>query len=201
MNKRSPLLIPRQSGGISKDLAYSSWRHMLHRCLNPKCDAFRHYGGRGITVCDRWRSFASFRDDMGPRPSLDFSIERINNNGNYEPGNCKWGTELEQKANFRRNVYVNGKHLSAIGREAGVTHNCIQKRLRRGLDLYAPKNTFRRGQFRPRASFTDDEVRHLRELYDKGQPRGFQTRIAKEKGLNSGTVSEMLNRKTWRHLP
>jgi hypothetical protein len=74
---------------------------MRARCYDPGHKAYRHYGGRGITVCERWlNSFESFLADMGLKPD-DLSIERINNDGNYEPGNCKWATLSEQNSNRR----------------------------------------------------------------------------------------------------
>lgn len=73
---------------------------MKQRCLNPNDAAYRWYGGRGITVCDRWLKFENFFADLGVRPD-GLSLERINNNGNYEPGNCVWATPKTQAANRR----------------------------------------------------------------------------------------------------
>ena len=81
---------------------YSSWKGIIYRCCNPKNAQWKHYGGRGITVCDRWRnSFEAFLADMGASPGPGFSIDRIDNDGNYEPGNCKWATWVEQCLNRR----------------------------------------------------------------------------------------------------
>lgn len=88
-------------GGDTSTTEYNSWRGMINRCSNPKYSGYKNYGGRGIKVCERWRDFASFYADMGKKPSSNFSIERVNNNGNYESGNCIWATRNQQSANQR----------------------------------------------------------------------------------------------------
>lgn len=83
------------------------WSAMWQRCANQNNPAWKRYGARGIAVCERWKEFMNFLADMGPRPAgrngrvAAYSLERINNNGNYEPGNCKWATVQEQRANTR----------------------------------------------------------------------------------------------------
>lgn len=89
--------------GLAKMRAYSSWQDMIRRCNNPNATGYGNYGGRGIMVCDRWLKLENFIEDMGERPKR-LTIERIDNNGNYEPGNCCWASYTDQLRNQRANT-------------------------------------------------------------------------------------------------
>ena len=109
---------------------------MLQRCLNPKNTNYRHYGGRGIIVCQRWKdSFAVFAEDMGQRPSARHTIDRVDVNGNYEPGNCRWATAKEQARNTRANrmIEFNGEvlPLAAWAERMGINAVTLHSRLAR----------------------------------------------------------------------
>lgn len=83
---------------------YLAWRNMRTRCFNPRIQQWADYGGRGITVCERWLTFENFYADMGLRPSPRHSLDRLDNDGNYEPGNVRWATREEQQQNRSDNV-------------------------------------------------------------------------------------------------
>lgn len=104
ISHRSADGVKREAHGMRDTTEYKIWSGMIQRCYNPSKRGYENYGGRGITVCDLWRgSFLSFLSHVGMRPSDLFSIDRINNEKGYEPGNVKWSTRLEQANNTRRN--------------------------------------------------------------------------------------------------
>lgn len=115
-----------------------AWKHIHSRCKNQNDLGYDNYGGRGICVCDRWSGidgFANFLADVGPRPSPKHSIDRIDVNGHYEPGNCRWATRMQQARNTRRTVYVTAfgqtKPLPVWAEEYGLNSRTFRSRLRR----------------------------------------------------------------------
>jgi hypothetical protein len=130
----------RPTHGMTGKPTWRSWREMLARCQNPNNDRYASYGGRGIKVCDRWQLFENFLADMGERPD-GTSLDRIDNDGNYEPSNCRWADAFEQQANTRQAqpVRVNGIFYRTAGEAAralGIHRATLQSRLDRGASGY-----------------------------------------------------------------
>ena len=115
---------------------------MLDRCSNKKSARFKQYGGRGVTVCDRWQEdFLAFLSDMGLAPGPEYSMDRIDNDGNYEPGNCRWADASTQAANKQKTIRVeiDGQVmcLSHACKKLGIDRRIAGKRLRRGEPIAA----------------------------------------------------------------
>ena len=110
--------------GKTYSKVYLAWRNIWDRCENPKCIMYHAYGGRGITVCRRWEKFENFLADMGDPPSLKHSIDRVDNDGDYAPGNCRWASRAEQACNTSRNVKITWRGRTMIlkdwAKELGV---------------------------------------------------------------------------------
>ncbi len=134
---------------------YSSWRAMIKRCYEPKSRGYDRYGGSGITVCGRWReSFETFLADMGPRPSRQHSIDRFpNQQGGYEPGNCRWATAKEQGRNTKTNVMLEFRGetrcMSEWGELLGIPISTLHNRLHRGWSVERALSTPPRREVQP----------------------------------------------------
>jgi hypothetical protein len=126
--------------GLRSVPEYNIWAGIKQRCCNPSSELFARYGARGITICDRWReSFEAFYADMGPRPTPQHTIERKNNDGNYEPGNCIWATMKVQERNRRNNRLLTHEGITATIAEwserTGIAYATIYSRLRKGVPV------------------------------------------------------------------
>ena len=120
--------------GSTNNPEYSVWKNMKERCSNPNNKKFFNYGGRGISVCGKWENdFAAFLKDMGKRPSMIHSIDRINSNGNYEPSNCRWALKLEQANNrFGNRIIEHGGKTQTLAmwcRELSLPYQTIHARI------------------------------------------------------------------------
>lgn len=123
--------------GLTKTATYRAWSQAKTRCSNPRDRNYADYGGRGISMCSRWaNSFEAFLADVGESPGKAYSIDRINNNGNYEPGNVRWATDLQQAQNKRgvRAVEINGE-IACVAewcRHLGIPRARVWSRLHKG---------------------------------------------------------------------
>jgi len=126
----------REKHGYAGTPTYRAWHEMKKRCYNPNVIRYPKYGGRGIEVCERWReSFSAFLADMGEKPGPEYSMDRVDVNGNYEPNNCRWATRQEQMRNKTNNHFVEcfGQRKTIVewSEETGIPHRVIQQRLNR----------------------------------------------------------------------
>lgn len=216
--------IPLPRGGTPE---YEAWRSIKRRCLSPTAKHYEDYGGRGITICPKWRdSFPAFLRDVGYRPGPKYSIDRINNNGNYEPGNVRWATRCEQMRNTRVNhlLTANGVTLTVTewAEKLGVTPATLFARIRTGwpIELTLSTPNLRKGEPAP---FRERPPRkqHVRTGPRKGQGHGMaklsdeqvleiRTRLAVEKisyrqignefGVSAATICVIVKRRGWVHL-
>ena len=119
---------------MSKTPEYKAWQQMKDRCFNLNHPRYSNWGGRGITVCDRWLNFKNFLADMGSRPSSKHSLNRIDNDSDYCPDNCKWSTRVEQQNNTRYNRLITIKNetktIAQWAEKMSISHQVIRDRLK-----------------------------------------------------------------------
>lgn len=127
---------------LARNPEYANWRAMITRCTDPKAEGFEHYQRFGISVCEQWQGkdgYLNFLADMGPRPSAEYSLDREDNDGNYEPGNCRWATDIQQNRNRRNNrlLTYSGRTqcAAAWAEELGINVFTMRKRLASGWPI------------------------------------------------------------------
>lgn len=147
---------PRKHGHGSrgfKSLTYRSWQSMMNRCTNPASDRYAAYGKSGIRVCKRWLTFENFLADMGERPSVQYTVDRVDGTKGYNPHNCRWATKKEQSVNRKTTVLltINGQTLCAAdwSRFLGLHPDTVGKHIRAGM---SPERAVSAGCLRPEPS-------------------------------------------------
>lgn len=113
------------------------WKNMRARCNQPNNANYKFYGARGVKVCARWKFYVNFLDDMGLPPTEEHTLDRIDNNGNYEPGNCRWATRKEQTDNRSTGwqKHIAGKPINEWAKELGLHNTTIRNRIKRGWSV------------------------------------------------------------------
>lgn len=125
----------KQPHGLSKTRIYRIWSSMKQRCLNPLNPRWADYGGRGISICEKWMVFEEFFKDIGDAPSPAYSLDRIDNNAGYSPDNCRWATRSEQQFNRRRRtIAIGGRNytIKEIAAAAGIGRTAVYERIKAG---------------------------------------------------------------------
>lgn len=125
--------------GMTKTRMFKIWTGVRKRCTNPRCKSYKNYGGRGIILSPKWNNFIHFYNDMKEGYADDLSLDRIDHNGNYEPGNCRWATQKTQNRNRRNNHIVvcenQHKTLAEWSELSGVNYTVIAYRIKNGWDI------------------------------------------------------------------
>jgi hypothetical protein len=174
---------------------YQLWQGMRARCSNPKHTRYSRYGGRGITVCERWNDFLTFVDDVGPRPSLRHSIDRIDVNGNYEPGNVRWATQREQGNNTAVNLRVTlrgeERTVAEWAAHLGVSPFTLYGRLKRGFSV---EEALQRKCYGPVRALTLEEAADVRRRVAAGE---LSSVIAREFGVSYFTINRIVKGRTY----
>lgn len=174
--------------GQSRTPEFRAWWDMRQRCLNPNVASYANYGGRGIRVCDRWNDFSAFRADMGCRPSPAHSLDRIDNDGNYEPGNCRWATRSEQQRNKR------AYRSEALPR--GDAH-WTRRDPDRAASVARQNARPLRGSKNGRARLTESDVARIKRRIEAGET---DASIAADHAVRPGAIWFIRTGKHWSHV-
>lgn len=172
--------------------SFSTWRLMLERCFIPGGPRQDSYLDRGITVCERWFLFSNFLADMGVRPE-GLSLDRIDNDGDYEPDNCRWATAKEQARNTRRNRFVDGKYQVDAAREAGISEGTITRRRNAG---YSDKDLLDNDKIK-KVKLNRVQVAAIKALLSSGTSR---LDVAKQFGISRQMVGAIDRGDYWRNV-
>ena len=188
---------------------YGIWMGMICRCNNKNSKSYKNYGGRGIRVCDEWRKdFWAFYRHIGKRPTRKHTVERIDTNGNYEPGNVRWATRTEQARNTTKNVTLSHQGTTATVAEwaerLGIRPTTIYYRLDHNWPIEKALNSEIRNPLEnlrppkdkhgPAAKLTEESVRKIRVEFSAGSSMAS---LGKRYGVSRSTIQHVVHRRTW----
>lgn len=184
--KSTRILYPREE---------SVYRNMVSRCHNPKSTGYKHYGGRGITVCERWReSFYNFLEDMGPRPE-NTTLDRIDNDKGYYKENCRWADSVTQATNRSHNTWIeyDGElhTISQWSEKLGIKQNTITYRILRGWPIGQALEIEPRPEKEYNGRLSEEDIEYLLEEINSGRT---QTSLGKELGIDASQVNRIYHR-------
>lgn len=191
---------------------YRVWMSMRNRCRNPRYKDYHNYGGRGIMVVARWDDFANFLADMGPRPTPGHELDRIDNDGSYEPSNCRWATRTEQARNKRTSrrltIYGVTKTVAEWSELHHISYTTIlyridglgwpaEKAVTEPLQNRAEYANPRKGESHHSSRFTADTVRAIRTAVANG---ASMRELSRRYGVHNSAIQQIVSRKTWSHV-
>lgn len=192
----------------NKSRLYNIWCSMRQRCNDVNHHKYYAYGFRGVKVCDRWNKFENFLEDMKEPPTPKHSIDRIDNNGDYEPSNCRWATNYEQANNTRNNIIIefNGetKTLSEWCNNSGIIYSKALYRFNQGYDIKTileDNNIIRKdliGTNNKRAKFNKDDIYYIVSLFVNGKIP--IKRIAKNFNVDFNTIKKILTGQSYKNI-
>lgn len=183
---------PWKTHGMSKNRMFFIWQSMRARCNNPNKQHYKHYGGRGIKVCDEWnKSFEAFRDwSLANGYKEDLSIDRIDVNGNYEPSNCRWATKLEQARNRRDNVLIkyegNMLPITVVAEITGIKACTISARLHSGWSEYDATHDLDNHSIDALYKHQQRKRKEVDLIFPNGEGKHFKTMSEASKFLGYG---------------
>ncbi len=194
----------RRAGQPRVSPEWGCWSGMRTRCTNPRAKSWSRYGGRGISVCERWNDFENFLADMGPKPTPQHSIEREDNNGDYEPGNCHWAKGKEQRDNRRvtRWIEVRGERRTITDWSdlTGISRSALRARLNLGWSveraLFEPVSASHQQRGKPKKLARGD-VLAIRTRAAHGEK---PCDLAREFGVSESAIKQIVLRRVWRDV-
>ena len=188
---------------IQRRKTFNTWRGMKSRCKNPNDTHWHIYGAKGITVCEKWQQFSGFLEDMGLRPE-GMSLDRIDNNGNYEPGNCRWATPGQQSRNTERNIWLEWRGERKTFKDWAIELGLYE----RGLEFRIEKWGLEKAMTTPKLKngiacriLTDEQVLEMRKLRAMRGYRWGAREFAKKLPVTESAIKQAVNGKTFKHLP